>query len=53
MIVPIKPRMPSRLVEWVGRWVECVEEIKAVGMSYCKLWVGGLGELGRWVGWVA
>ena len=36
---------------WVGGWVgdwgdRWVEEIKAVGMSYCKLWVGWVG------GWV-
>ena len=32
---------------WVSRWVGWVEEIEAVGMSYCRLRVGG------WVGgWV-
>ena len=37
---------------WVGGWVGgCVEEKKAVGMSYCRL--RGVGWVGGWVGgWV-
>ena len=48
---PVVADLDARAVEnalfvgrWVGGWVGWMEEKKAVGMSYCELWVGEVGK---------